>query len=292
MGHLCMAAAECGYKEVDLQLKKQLIHELNDRVMLDEIIRELTSKINSEQMTSKDVLTWAKRVKVQRAQASILIDITKTKTFDKIKNAPQGKNTWVREPNTATHQRRPCRYCEGGHTPRQCPAYGKMCTACSKTGHFRKVCSSKRKCVVHEVEIEMGPDSQGEDIEIISVNSLYLNRKWSLITAHLETQAGKNALEIPYKIDTGSEANLMPLYIFRKLFKNMSKEQLKRSVEGNKKLKTYNGMHITQLGMCTVHIKFKNIKKRCIFFVVPGNGQALLGMPDMVACNIIIFDID
>ena len=37
MGHLCMAAAECGYKEVDLQLKKQLIHGLNDRVMLDEI---------------------------------------------------------------------------------------------------------------------------------------------------------------------------------------------------------------------------------------------------------------
>ena len=229
---------------------------------------------------------------MQRAQASILNDITETKTFDKIKNAPKGKNTWVREPNTATHQRRPCRYCEGGHAPRQCPAYDKMCTACSKTGHFRKVCSSKRNCVVHEVEIEMGPDSEGEDIEIISVNSLYLNRKWSLIMAHLETQAGKNALEIPYKIDTGSEANLMPLYIFRKLFKNMSKEQLKRSVEGNIKLKTYNSMHIMQLGVCRVHIKFKNIKKRCIFFVVPGNGQALLAMPDMVACNIITFDID
>ena len=28
-----------------------------------------------------------------------------------------------------------------------------------------------------------------------------------------------------------------------------------------------------------VVIKFKNIKKRGIFFVVPGNGQALLRMP-------------
>ena len=40
MGHLCMAAAECGYKEEDHQLKEQFIHRLNDGVMLDEIIRE------------------------------------------------------------------------------------------------------------------------------------------------------------------------------------------------------------------------------------------------------------
>ena len=41
----------------------------------------------------------------------------------------------------------------------------------------------------------------------------------------------------------------------------MSREQLKRSVKGNMKLKTYNHMHIMQLGTCTVHIKFKNVKK-------------------------------
>ena len=117
MGSLCMAAAECGYKEVDQQLKEQFIPRLNDRVMLNEIIRELTSKTNSEQMTSKDVLAWAKRVKVQRVQASILKNITETKTFGKIKNAPESKNTQIREPKTATHQRRLCRYCGGGHAP-------------------------------------------------------------------------------------------------------------------------------------------------------------------------------
>ena len=44
-------------------------------------------------------------------------------------------------------------------------------------GHFRTVCRSKRSHAVHEVEIEVGPDSQGEDIEIVSINSLYLNRR-------------------------------------------------------------------------------------------------------------------
>ena len=72
----------------------------------------------------------------------------------------------------------------------------------------------------------------------------------------------------------------------------MSKEQLKRSIKGSIKLKTYNSMHIMQLGTCTVHIKLKNVKKRFVFFVVPGNGQGLLGMPDKAVLNIINLNID
>ena len=159
-------------------------------------------------------------------------------------------------------------------------------------GHFRKVCRSKRNHAVYEVEIDMEPESQGEDIEIVSINSLYINRKWSSIMVKLEMQAGKTALEIPYKIDTGNEGNIMPLYIFQKLFANINKDQLKRLVKGNIKLKMYNGMHITQLGTCAVQIKFKNIKKRCMFFVVPGNRQALLGMPDTVVLSLIKLNID
>ena len=40
------------------------------------------------------------------------------------------------------------------------------------------------------------------------------------------------------------------------------------------------------------NIKFKNLKKRCIFFVVPRNGQVLLGMTDMAVLNIINLNID
>ena len=47
-----------------------------------------------------------------------------------------------------------------------------------------------------------------------------------------------------------------------------------------------------QLGMCAVIIKLKNIKKRCVFFVVPGNSQELLGMPDTAALKLINLNID
>ena len=71
-------------------------------------------------------------------------------------------------------------------------------------------------------------------------------------------QIGETTVEIPYKIDTGSEGNIMLLYTFKKLFKNMTEEQLKRSIKGNIKLKMYNGTHITQLGTCMALVKFKN----------------------------------
>ena len=172
---------------------------------------------------------------------------------------------------------------------RQCLAYGKMCAGCRKMGHFKKVCWSRKDHVVHKVGMEM---AQEEGIIEVSINSVYLNNKQSLITAQLEMQVGNNTLKVPHKIDTSSEGNLMLLYIFKKVVRNVSVEQLKWSIKGNINLKTYNGMQIEQLGTWAVTIKFKNLKRRCMFFVVPGNGQALLGVPDMAALNIINLNID
>ena len=73
MGRLCVAAAECNYRELARQLKEQFIHGLNDRCMLDEIIRELTAENNDEQVTSEGMFIWTNRIEVQRAQATVLI---------------------------------------------------------------------------------------------------------------------------------------------------------------------------------------------------------------------------
>ena len=155
------------------------------------------------------------------------------------------KSSQDKETTHTVFHRWPCRYCDGSHVPRQCPAYGKTCVRCRKMGHFRKVRRSKRDHIVHEVGIEMVQEPKEEEIETVSINSVYLNKNWSLVTAHLATQVGKTIVEIPYKIDTGSKGNIMPLYVFKKLFKNMSEEQLKRSIKGNIRLK-----HITEHISC------------------------------------------
>ena len=110
-----MAAAECNYREVDQQLKEQFIHGLNDKVMLEEVIRELTSRNNDEQTTSEGVLAWVERVEVQRAQASILSDITESCQFDKIKMVQRSKGGQDKQTPCTTSNRQPCRYCGGIH---------------------------------------------------------------------------------------------------------------------------------------------------------------------------------
>ena len=99
-----MVAAECNYREIDRQLKEQLIHGLNNKVMLDAVIRELTAKSNDKQMTSEGILAWAKRVQVQQVKAAILNDITESCQFNKIKMAQKSKYSQMRQTTSMTGQ--------------------------------------------------------------------------------------------------------------------------------------------------------------------------------------------
>ena len=120
------------------------------------------------------------------------------------------------------------------HASRQCLAYGKMCNGCGKLGHFKKVCQSRKDHTVHRVEVEVSQEDN--EIEEVSINSVYLNNKCLLITADLEMQVSKNTVKVLYKIGTDSEGNLMPLYIFKRLCGHQSIKQLKRSIKKQHKI--------------------------------------------------------
>ena len=55
IGRLRLAAVECNYKEIDRDLKEQLIHGLNDNDMLAETIRELIKAMECTAVTSEQV---------------------------------------------------------------------------------------------------------------------------------------------------------------------------------------------------------------------------------------------
>ena len=91
VGRLGLAAVECNYKELDRQLKEQVIHWLNDNDLLVEIIRELTKTKECTTVTSEQVLIWAKRVGAQRGESAMITSLSKTKKFDKIKAIKGGQ---------------------------------------------------------------------------------------------------------------------------------------------------------------------------------------------------------
>ena len=179
MGKLWLSAIECNYKEIGRQLKEQFIHGFNDTEMLGEIIKELTKICENEEITSKNVLSWVKMVKAQGAQSTIMNSITVAKESDKIKVV---KSTQTKMPTKQT-----CKYCGSSHPPKQCPAYGKRCTDCSKIGHFRVICRIRRTQSVNEVEQEASQDSAEENsIDLVNINSINFNKNQSILTVKLK----------------------------------------------------------------------------------------------------------
>ena len=85
MGRPWVAAVEINYQEINRQLKEQFIHSLNDKCMLEEIIRELTVTKNDDSKMSGGVLAWAKRVEAHRTQAAVLNTLMESRQFNKIK---------------------------------------------------------------------------------------------------------------------------------------------------------------------------------------------------------------
>ena len=144
--------------------------------------------------------------------------------------------------------------------------------------------------MVNVVDQETVEDVTDEDIKLVSINSVQFNKNLSILTAKLKT-SGQNSVIVPYKIDTGSDRNIMPEHIFKIVFPEVMKEQLAATKNKYVILKTYNKTTVSQLCMCTVLIEYKSNKKRCKFFIVPGNGLTLLGMPETDVLNIIDINI-
>ena len=85
-------------------------------------------------------------------------------------------------------------------------------------GYFKKVCCSKRSRVINNIELEISKEYSKGGIEMVSIDSVHMNKYQSLLTAELEMHAGDNKIIVIYKIDTGSKGNIMPWQIFKRLF--------------------------------------------------------------------------
>ena len=81
MGRLKIVTAEGSYTEMDRQLKEQFMHGLNNDDMMMEIIKELTKTEETVNMTTEQILAWARRVE---AQSAIVSKLSEIKDFDKI----------------------------------------------------------------------------------------------------------------------------------------------------------------------------------------------------------------
>ena len=82
--------------------------------------------------------------------------------------------------------------------------------------------------------------SEDAKLKQSSIDYVHTNKNQSMLTAKLETCTADNKLTVPYKIDKGSDSNIMSWYIFKKLFPRVTEAKLIKTIKKHIKLKTYN----------------------------------------------------
>ncbi|KAK2704438.1 hypothetical protein QYM36_016737 [Artemia franciscana] len=137
-----------------------------------------------------------------------------------------------------------CYFCGGPYSrSHKCPAKGKQCSKCRKMNHFAKMCKSK---VVHELETR----SKVEDGREFMIESISTEEKVEKPYALIKLT--ENDSELAFKIDTGAEANILPLKDFNKLARKAA------PLPTADVLTSYTGEQLKVLGTANLKVQYKN----------------------------------
>ena len=180
---------------------------------------------------------------------------------------------------------RRCRWCGRSRLCRrsECPARDRYCNKCHIKGHFEEVCrqdSTRRinkQQPVHKLEDDDDEYKEEEDevTSVYSFNTLY-NLK-AMESEHIRplwisTTATSQVHKVNVKVDTGADCNVMPVYLFSKIFGSKQPEP------SDVRIQAYGGMPVTIVGKCTVIIhKSNGTQTSAVFQVTHHNGHAIIG---------------
>ena len=200
-----------------------------------------------------------------------------------------------------------CLFCGGSHERGKCPAWGKSCHNCGKSNHFSRVCRSKNKPkAVQQVSVNtsepqtidsddeyfiglVNSDSQNADshnqtstdetseanAQSFSLNTENDCREWNVVLP-------LNGLEVEFKLDTGSQVNLLPKTLLHKLPK---KPVIHKSTV---KLTAYNNTEIPVSGRCILNLTVRNKQVPVLFIVADiTSSPPIIGLPTCDKLNLV-----
>ena len=263
--------------------------EKYDRLMLHSLILGINSDRTRRRMFEKEDLTLENAIKLCRAHETTTMDLKAVaeaaaevhavygqpnkqkkiqkghqtnKTNEKIQKGHQTNKT-----NEMIHkgqssqpgQASSCGNCGRAHPPRQCPAYGQVCSACRKHNHFARCCRSKRQPAVQSAHlVEEGSDSGSESAESLYHVAVSRRDKKVLADLTLETPGGKK-LQTVMQVDTAATCNVLT----GKDYQNLGAPPVQPT---KVKLNMYNDTQIKPLG--TLKLKVAENGETLKFYVV------------------------
>lgn len=187
-----------------------------------------------------------------------------------------------------------CLKCATKHVAGACPAFGKTCNLCGVKNHYAVGCKNRSrdnvykgkskktetgKSNVHAVSSNEAGDEDETDVYIDQIMLSSIENQW------IEKVIIDNK-PVPFKLDTGAQCNVLPLYWVRKL--NISFVETGGSTNNNhRSILTYGNNKINILGYlilkCVVRNECTNIK----FTIVDVDSQPVLGLNACIKLNLV-----
>ncbi|KAL5468831.1 hypothetical protein EMCRGX_G029953 [Ephydatia muelleri] len=167
-----------------------------------------------------------------------------------------------------------CRNCGYQHKRDKCPAFGKRCNKCHKFNHFARYCrSSKGVSTLTQKEEE----EEHSDADELVVGTL--NAKQTVEMGINECFASFRVQDrvIKFKIDTGSQVNVMPLREYNLMHRKP------RLVKSRVKLFGYTGDSLKTVGECTLPVGGHQLE----FFVADTSQNPILGLNASQELNLV-----
>ncbi|MCG7876694.1 MAG: RNase H-like domain-containing protein [Candidatus Thiodiazotropha endolucinida] len=167
-----------------------------------------------------------------------------------------------------------------------CRAKGKQCNYCKKWNHFSSVCRAKKASQsVHEVSEGINnlqiqeSESAFEHGEDFFVDSVECNDKMDQV--FVDMQVGPNSLPIKFKVDTGSQVNILPRQIYAQL-------HLRHPLEKpTTKLTAYGGETLNTIGCIKLTCCFSGQRQVLNFYVVETFSSPIIGLRSSIDLELI-----
>ena len=229
------------------------------------VLGTVHDSIREKCLAEGDTLTLAKAIQIGQNYETAIDSMKTIANEDARVNAVK---TSRRQVMKTTHQRPQdkskglCGHCGYSNAHKECPAKGKACKNCQKTGHFASVCRSKvkfKKKVESKTYLveEQAPLSSDEETYTRYINSVDLHDTVSTV----RHQSGKNlwctevvidSKPISAQIDTGATRCILPYDVY----KSIGTE--KPLVESMCRLKSYSDHQLKVAGQVILSTKHKD----------------------------------
>jgi hypothetical protein len=270
------------------RIREKLINE-GDKLTLDKAIQIAQSfEYCQHQMASMNIVS-------NQTGATSMTATPVDAIASKRKSGPKRRQaTHKQYPQQQQQQHRgqqPCDNCGNNHGPNKqsCPAFGKQCRKCHKLNHFAFKCRQQRSAhkSVHDIDNSVmegacghSDSGSGDTLEYF-VDVVSAHSSQSPDRAFVQISIGPNMTPVNFKIDTGSECNIIPHDTFRNL-------KLSSPLEPpDSKLTSYSGDLIKVIGKVRLPCSHLSDKIDALFYVVGNKAPPLLGLKSSLDLKLI-----